>query len=416
MRVNVVARTVAALGVCLIVAGCASHRADKPGARLERKGDEIVIAGQYFHTGAPVVLWTDPGGFDAYRTERRFVPWERASFEDTLEEQGGKPGSVNSPARYGIRFAPRTATTRPSSATPSQRRRGRSGGGSTAPATESARTGMSEAPATAPARAGRSPGERLTPEQFAQVRGGGWPLELVQDKVDQFVYHYDVCGTARQCFNILHDHRGLSVHFMLDVDGVIYQSLDVKERAFHATDSNDRSVGIEIANIGAYPVSNDKTLREWYRKDDSGRVRMVLPAWMNPNWIKTPNFIARPARQEPVVGHIQRGEYKMYDLTPEQYDSLIKLTATLCTALPKIKPDYPRDENGNLITRALPDSEWEKYQGLLGHYHVQTNKQDPGPAFQWDKIVNGARKRMGLKPLPEGDIINKPKQEMAAGK
>ena len=39
---------------------------------------EIVIAGQYFHTGAPVVLWTDPGGYDAYRTERRFVPWERA--------------------------------------------------------------------------------------------------------------------------------------------------------------------------------------------------------------------------------------------------------------------------------------------------------------------------------------------------
>ena len=36
-----------------------------------RKGDEIVICGQYFHTGAPVVLWTDPGGYDAYRTERR---------------------------------------------------------------------------------------------------------------------------------------------------------------------------------------------------------------------------------------------------------------------------------------------------------------------------------------------------------
>jgi hypothetical protein len=47
---------------------------------------------------------------------------------------------------------------------------------------------------------------------------------------------------------------------------------------------------------------------------------------------------------------------------------------------------------------------------------VQTNKQDPGPAFQWDKVINGARKRMGLKPLPEGDVINNPKQAVAAGK
>ena len=93
--------------------------------------------------------------------------------------------------------------------------------------------------------------------------------------------------------------------------------------------------------------------------------------------------------------------------------ALVLLTATLCATLPKIKPDYPRDDNGNLINKALSDSEWEKYQGLMGHYHVQTNKQDPGPAFQWDKVVNGARKRMGLKPLREGDIINNPKTEMA---
>src|SRR5262245_57169589 len=56
-------------------------RSPRPGQKLERLGDEIMICGQLFHTGAPVVLWTDPGGYDAYRTERRFVPWEKASFE-----------------------------------------------------------------------------------------------------------------------------------------------------------------------------------------------------------------------------------------------------------------------------------------------------------------------------------------------
>jgi hypothetical protein len=42
----------------------------------------------------------------------------------------------------------------------------------------------------------------------------------------------------------------------------------------------------------------------------------------------------------------------------------------------------------------LPDEELRQYQGLLGHFHIQTNKVDPGPAFQWDLVVNGARKLM----------------------
>ena len=39
----------------------------------------------------------------------------------------------------------------------------------------------------------------------------------------------------------------------------------------------------------------------------------------------------------------------------------------------------------------LPDEELERYQGVLGHYHIQSNKVDPGPAFQWETVINGAR-------------------------
>jgi len=28
----------------------------------------------------------------------------------------------------------------------------------------------------------------------------------------------------------------------------------------------------------------------------------------------------------------------------------------------------------------------------MGHYHVQTDKTDPGPALQWDMLVSGAQK------------------------
>ena len=42
----------------------------------------------------------------------------------------------------------------------------------------------------------------------------------------------------------------------------------------------------------------------------------------------------------------------------------------------------------------LSDEQWQQYHGLLGHYHVQSEKQDPGPAFQWDKVITGARALM----------------------
>ncbi len=74
----------------------------------------------------------------------------------------------------------------------------------------------------------------------------------LQAGIDQFVLHYDGSGLSRLCFATLQE-RKLSVHFLLDVDGTIYQTLDLRERAAHATIANDRSIGIEMANLGAYP-------------------------------------------------------------------------------------------------------------------------------------------------------------------
>ncbi|CAG0991781.1 hypothetical protein PHYC_02338 [Phycisphaerales bacterium] len=345
------------LWLCIALAG-ALAACSTTGRELRRRGDEIMVAGRLFHTGAPVVLWTDPGGYDAYRTERRFVPWEDAAWA------AGK--GPESPNRFGIR-------------------------------------------------------KGLTPEQLEQVRGGGWDLPTLRSVVDQFVIHYDVCGVSRQCFRVLHDARGLSVHFMLDLDGTIYQTLDVKERAWHAGAANDRSVGIEIANIGAYPpegpapdspsrrreaggrATDDPPLPQtqpaatlpamlsrWYSRDELG-TRITIPSTLGDGGIRTPNFTPRPARDQPITGPIHGATLTQFDLTPQQYRSLIRLTATLCRALPKISCDYPRDDRGRLITTSLTESQLANYRGLLGHYHVTKGKIDPGPAFDWDRVVTGAR-------------------------
>ena len=106
-------------------------------------------------------------------------------------------------------------------------------------------------------------------------------------------------------------------------------------------------------------------------------------------------------------GAIQGRELQQYDLTPQQYRALIRLTAALCNILPGIPCDYPRDAAGQLVTRKLPDEELNGYKGLLGHFHIQANKVDPGPAFQWDYVVTRARKLMGARPAGQFEYLTR---------
>lgn len=303
-----------------------------PGQPLARSGDEIVVCGQLFHTLTPVVLWTDPGGYDAYRTERRFAPWDQAGYEATKRQVPAV--AKNGPARYGIR---------------------------------------------------RKQIDRAT---FERIRGGGWDLATLQQCVDQFVIHYDEAGVSQNCFRTLQDDRALSVHFMIDIDGTIYQTLDVKERAWHATRSNDRSIGVELASAGAF--TNPLLVKQWYVKDGNGDVRIAIPQRFGDGGVRVKNTVFRPARNQPVEGLIQGQVLRQYDFTPQQYQSLIKLTATLCTIFPRITCDAPRQADGSIIDHVMSDPQWANYQGVLGHYHVQRDKLDPGPAFDWNKVIAGA--------------------------
>jgi N-acetyl-anhydromuramyl-L-alanine amidase AmpD len=337
-----------ALGLtALFDTGC---RTVPPRAFVPRTGDEIVVAGQLFHTGTRVITWMDPGGYDAYRVERRFSPVAVSSWEKTPDAAK----ALGSPNRYSLRQ------------------------------------------------------NTLSPAEIERVRGGGWDLPLLQRVVDQFVVHYDVCGISKACFNVLHDQRGLSVHFMLDLDGTIYQTLDLKERARHATIANDRSVGIEIANMGAYPNGDMKTLNEWYRRDAQGRPYIKVPERLGDPMFHTQNFTGRPARPEPVRGVVQGVELNQYDLTPEQYAALTKLTAALCAIFPKLACDYPRGTNGRMVTQKLPDDHLKNFGGVLGHFHIQTNKVDPGPAFDWDRVIGGARRELGLPLFGPADGATRP--------
>lgn len=202
--------------------------------------------------------------------------------------------------------------------------------------------------------------------------------------VDQFVLHYDACGTSRRCFQVLHDRRGLSVHFLLDLDGTLYQTLDLLHTGWHARQANARSIGVEIAHPGAFaPDSGD--LERWYTIDDQGP-RLVLPETIGPSGLRTPAFVARPRRREPVRGRVQGRELVQYDYTPEQYRALWFLCLGLNRLFPRLPLTVPRDARGLVRDRVLPGPEFERFRGILGHHHVSAEKTDPGPAFDWTEL------------------------------
>lgn len=293
-----------------LTGGCAGSPATPPIPAGGRIGDEIVVCGRLVPTGSRVVLWYDPGGYDAYR-EDPFFPGELRGSEPLI----------------GRRYGPRRG-----------------------------------------------------------LRGGD--IESLGGTVDQFVVHYDVAGTSRQCFKILHDRRRLSVHFLLDVDGTIYQTLDLRDRGWHATKANDRSVGVEIAHIGAYGRRDHRMLHEWYGHDEEGPF-VRFPAWLETGLPS--GFVGRPARRDIVRGTVQGQELWQYDFTDAQYEALAKLLAALATVLPRIRLDAPRDDAGAVRPAVLSDADFAAYEGVLGHYHVQANKTDPGPAFDWERVLARAR-------------------------
>lgn len=307
--------------------GCVRpHFAARPGTPLDRNGDEIMAAGQLFHTGTRVVLWTDPKGYNAYNAE----PFLRT------------PGTQ--PARE-----------------PRERQHYNTRG-------------------------------HLPNALGADVATHGWTLANLQEQVDQFVIHYDVCGTSRRCFEVLHDAAILSVPFMLDVDGTIYQTLDLKERAWHAAEANDRSIGVEIAHMGTYSKPED--IQKYYATSEQGWPYFVLPA--RESGVLTPGYIPYSARTQLISGKIHGRTLYQYDYTNEQYAALSHLIAALHVVLPKMKIDVPRNLDGSVRTTVLSKEERLAWSGLMGHYHVTTQKIDPGPAFDWDRVITCAKGELGM--------------------
>ena len=243
----------------------------------------IVVCGEKFNIGVRVVLWSEPGGLNAYNTA-------------VVKTQDRKTGKIT--VVKGKRYRSRLAL------------------------------------------------------------GGTPKLGKLQGIVKQFALHHSGLYRSRDTYDTLQG-RGLSVHFILDDDGTLYQTLDVCERAFHIGGNNSISVGIEIdsrAAAGRFPDAYDEAHQRAHR--------------VGPRRVKIDTI------------HGQR--MKGFEYADAQYATLVKLTRSLLEIFPLIKPDFPRNATGDIVKTTLANP--KGHQGIICHYHVTDTKIDP-ISFDYDRFL-----------------------------
>lgn len=192
------------------------------------KENSIVVNGNFYDIGIPIIKWTDPGGFNAYDTSK-------VVHEDEDRATGKVKKVVVKGKRYG-----------------------------------------------------------------GKMRGG-------PQAVKQILQHHTGGFTASQCFKTLHEVRGISVQFINDDWGKVYQTLDAVEKAWHGGILCGSAIGIE--NV-LFPDGSDTAAYSKKRRDKLGVNAHVIDKQ-----------------------YIQGSERDVYVMPKVQVDSLIILTAGIWAAV-----------------------------------------------------------------------------------
>ncbi len=183
------------------------------------------------------------------------------------------------------------------------------------------------------------------------------------DSITQFMFHHtggDGDG-AKRVFNTLHNQRGLSVHFVIDDDGTVFQFLDPFAKAWHAGSHNNCSIGVEL---NLFPLVKK-----------------------NPNYYSEKRN-ARTNNVEHNVGISTRHnkDYHCFMMPELQVDSAARLAAGVWAGLYDVTgngrfataPMFPAESDstsGFIAKGEVQDA--KDHIGLIGHFHATRRKIDP---------------------------------------
>ena len=189
------------------------------------------------------------------------------------------------------------------------------------------------------------------PDGFKANRGCYTDLSGKPDRdPTMFVNHWDVCLSSESCAKVL-NKRGISVHFLIDNDGTIFQMLDTQHKAWHAgipryVGGNQRGIGVEIANA-YYPKYQD-----WYVKNGYGERPVVESAEVHGRSIG------------PFLGFY-----------PVQLEALKALWSAVSEGI-GIPMEFPKNSDGGLNTGLHYECERGTFEGICNHYNFIKTKID----------------------------------------
>lgn len=197
-------------------------------------------------------------------------------------------------------------------------------------------------------------------------------------QIEMIVIHFTASGsgTGTVCW-FKNPQSKVSAHYVIDRDGRMFQVVKDGNNAWHAGLSsrpalgleanrlrlergdlirpNPRAIGIEIVNWGPLEKRDNKYYN-WTGKEHPGQV-------------------------------VEAGGQYWEPYTESQYDSLIELVSYLCKRYGVTIRYLPQ---GAGVYHERPQ-DLADFSGILGHSAIDNTKSDPGPHFDWDRLMAGLR-------------------------
>lgn len=182
-------------------------------------------------------------------------------------------------------------------------------------------------------------------------------------KKDLIVLHHTVGGSVTSTVNYWNsDVSRVGTAYLIERTGEIYEVFDPKYWAFHLGLKNSRgsvdkrSIGIEIASEGGLIQRNGKL----YCYDKVSKRTLFT--------------------QEYYDHSVPWRGYRFFDAYSEkQISAVIALIDFLCEQF-----KIPRKTPANHFET---DDSYREFTGILGHFHLRTDKSDVHPGFPWQKVI-----------------------------
>ena len=188
-----------------------------------------------------------------------------------------------------------------------------------------------------------------------------------EQPADLIVWHHQAgLGNAKSVHRVLKKRR-LSVHFQIDLAGVVTQLADLSTVCAHVGKVNDRSVGVEIASYGLAKLPR-RVLAKIRRRHDFYTYQDAL--------------------------HGRKLQF--FRLLPAQVAAAYDLAVALSAALEipyrfplEIRP--PAGAPDRVVRETLSDEALRDFRGHIAHYHVSPHKVGVTPHLMDDLAFRASR-------------------------